>query len=393
MLGAKLRENVHAFGLEKTIQWLGRGIRESKITPNQISLRNLAEGMLGHNWHSKMSRFAENRLRESSEAVDASSFSAITGQILIDKVLEGYNMAEFIGDQLVTVMPVTNGNLGTQKVPWLSDVLDDPSVLQQGQEYPRTTFTSNYVTLPAPEKRGEICAITAEMIFSDLTKQAMNRGESVGRRTRLRREERILDVVLGVAASAYQYTWNGTGYSTYLTSGNWVNKITGQTFTDWTNLQNVENLAAVMLDPNTGKAIDIPTGEMKLLVMPQRVYQVKHTLHATNVRSGTPGAAFAGNVTEAPNPVETQYPILTSKHAYQRLLASGLTAAQSYEYWYLGAFQRAFAYREVWPMEAFNAPVDAPANFFQDIMVQVKAREYGVAGVMDPRYVFQSTNT
>jgi len=155
-LGRNLREFARQHGVDKTIQFITESRQKSKttlgagISDRQLSLRELAEGFMGPNWSAKLERYnkGSRRFMESSEAVDASAFSAITGQILIDIVKEKYTSAEFIGDQLVTVMPVTNGNLGTQKIPWLSNVLNDSNIVEQAMPYPMTTFNAQYITLP-----------------------------------------------------------------------------------------------------------------------------------------------------------------------------------------------------------------------------------------------------
>lgn len=387
-LGRHLRDFARQHGVRRTTEFFREARKQRKIQPQQISLRDLAEGLLGPSWATKLAR-RESPLREASEAVDASAFSNITGQLLIDQVKERYQSADFIADQLVEVMPVTNGNLGTNKVPWLSDVIDAPSKLTAGEEYPFSQFSEQYVVLPAPEKYGLICGVTFEMIFSDLTKQAMDAAGSVGRRIGISKEERVLRVVLGLLNN---HVWNGTTYNTYLTAGNWINKVSSQQLTDWTSLNAVEQLFANMLDPVTGKAIDVPADEMALLVMPFRKYNAKRAIFATETRSGdiTTGA---GNQEIAPNPLDKQYPILSSKFAYQLLLGSGLTAAQAQDYWYCGAFKKAFAYRQVFPLTIVEAPPQNLMQFRQDIVLAIKASEYGVAGVMDPRYVAQSINT
>jgi hypothetical protein len=155
----------------------------------------------------------------------------------------------------------------------------------------------------------------------------------------------------------------------------------------------LEQLAANMLDPVTGKVIDIPIQEMKLIVQPYRKYNAKRAIGATNTRSGSYSTTQQNPMLDAPNPIDVQYPILTSKFLYQLLINSGLTALQAQEYWYLGAFTKAFCYRQVYPMQTVVAPPMNPMEFLQDIVLATKSQEFGVAGVMDPRFAFQSTNT
>ena len=75
-------------------------------------------------------------MQESAVAVNASNFTAITGQLLIDQVKERYTYATAVGDRIFRREQITNRNLGPQVVPWLSDAIDDGKNISQGEEYP-----------------------------------------------------------------------------------------------------------------------------------------------------------------------------------------------------------------------------------------------------------------
>jgi hypothetical protein len=408
-LGKYIREVANQSGARQAQAYVAEALADEKITMDDFSLREMAESYLGPNWYAKLDAY-RNRMpvgmspdgeaifAESGDAVDSSSFSNITGQILFNEIKQKYNAAGFIGDQLCSLVPITNRNLSTQKTPWLSAVVDTPALVNQGMPYPHTEFSEQYIEYPAPVKFGRICSVTMEMIFSDLTMQARESAGTVGLRHRQHKEEMILSTVMGLINS---HKWNGTTYNTYQTTTPWVNVISGSTLTDWTSLEAMEQLLAEMTDPVTGKPIEIDA--QQLLVMPRKFYTARQILHATEVRKGD--GASNTQATYSESPLDTMYPILMSKYAYKLLTstaapagwsnhigAGSFNATAAKEYCFLGDFQKAFVWRQAMPLEVITAPPMMPEDFHQDIVLQVKTREFGVAGVRDPRYVVKLYN-
>jgi hypothetical protein len=398
-LGKKLKEFGQQNGLAKTKQFFSESISKGDVAVNRISLRGLAEGIMGDDWAEQLNRFngPERTFMEATEAVDASNFAAITGQILITTVQEKYKLASFIGDQLVSTIPAGQ-NLSTEIIPWLSDISPSPEVVQPGMPYPQTQFSGNYVRLPAIEKVGRICAITAEMIYSDKTSQALASAESVGTYCGLVREERILNTVLGLTGNYVYGTAAGAEatlntYSTTAQAGmtfGFINKIASYSLSNFASINTLEQLFYQMKDPNTGKPIDIFGPGMQMLVMPFQKYTASRILNPQTVTKNGPFAT-SGDVEqlESPNPLDNNYGLLTSAHARNLLVTSGIAAATADKYVYLGNFKKAFVWREAKPMEVVQAPANNWAEFNQDIAVAIKASWWGSAGVTDPRYVVQ----
>jgi hypothetical protein len=350
----------------------------------------MAQSLIGDEWEPHLRNYA-GRIRESVDAVDASGFSAITGQLFVDEVKDKFKLATYVTDQMFRTIKVTNGNLGTQIVPYLSDTLDDPGIVQQQQPYPGTQFQGQYITLAAPEKYGRICRVTFEMIYADLTKQAMDSASSVGKRVGLWIEKKRLRVALGLDNN---HVWNGTSYNTYQASAPWINTLSDFSLVNWTSLQRLELLFAQMLDPILNEPIDIDGAG--LLVMPKLRYTAKRILNATEVRSGNE-ASDAGNLTVSGNPLDAGYTLMSSKHARRQLRTYGsgtyTTDPIADSLVLCGDFKRAFYWREVFPPQVVQAPPQAPEEFNQDVVLQVKANVFGVAGVWDPRYSILAYNS
>jgi hypothetical protein len=401
-VGTNLRRLIESNGYETARANLIESVITGKINPRRdIHIRDLAESLLGPAWALKLqARNAGVRLSEADEAVDPSAFADITGQLLVNEIKAKYETADFVGDELVETVPITNGNLGPQRTPWLSDVLNDASTVQPGMPYPRTQFTEQYIDYPAPEKFGELCEVLMESIYSDLTGQILDSAGSTGRRVRINKEERILDVVLGIVNN---FKWNGTSFNTYYSTApaapanasfTWVNVKSGQVIIDWTHINELEQLFANMLDPVTGKPINVNPEWM--LVMPVKYYTHKRILTATDIRTGD--GASTTQATYAPSPLETNYKLLKSKFAFQRSSATasvnggGGSAASAKEVAIYGS-KKAFVWRQAEPMTTIEAPANNPAQIERDVAVQVRAREWGVAAVRDPRFVTYSYNS
>jgi len=380
----KLKRVCESSGVAATVNTLKDAIAERKISVGDFSIRRMAEAFIGEGWSDVLQRNVTNRVAEASDGVSASLFTAITGQLLVNEIREKYELASLLGDQLATNIPVTNGNLGTQKVPYLSDVRDLGEKLEEAEPYPQTSFAGQFINYPGIEKHGRICSVTMEAIFSDLTSQILDSARSVGTMLAVTKEYKILQVVLGITNN---HNWNGNSLNTYLTTGSWINKLTGYSLSDWTSVNTLEQLFVNMTDPVSGYPIMVEPKQM--LVMPALKYTARNILNATEVRQTAPGYATSGDPkqTVSANPLDQNYQILTSPHALKALVDSGVTAVNANRRVYLGDFKKAFVWREAKPLTIVEAPAGNPLEFNQDIAMAIKASWMGVAGVRDPRYV------
>lgn len=399
-IGLKLKEAMKGKpareGVRFAVETFKEGLKSGKIKKDDISLRELAQSLIGDDWSDHLRTYArrgaENPydLKESVDAVDSSAFTAITGQLLVDAVKEKYELATKVTDAMFRTLPVTNGNLGTHVVPYLSDTVDDPASVQQGQVYPATSFQGQYVTLAAPEKFGRVCNVTFEAIFSDLTGQILDSAASVGKRVGLWVEKKRLRIALGLDNN---YVFNGSALNTYLTSGAYINSLTNFALTDWTSIDTLEQLFNGMLDPVLNEPIDIEGAQ--LLTMPKLKYTAKRILNATEVRHGDHDATNAV-VTVSNSPLDGGYSLMASKHARRQLRTYGAstfdTDAKADSLVLFGDFKKAFYWRQVFPMQTVQAPPQNPMEYLQDVVYSVKANVFGVAGVWDPRYVIRAYN-
>lgn len=350
---------------------------------NNFTFAQLGSELLGPNYKQKLYE-SRGRIYENQGGVQAGDFVDITGQLLVDTVKDMYEQAALIGDKLSTTVQVTNGNLNEHKVPYLGMAATEPTIINEGEVYPQSSFGPYWVTLAACEKFGSVMSVTKEMLFSDLTKQVYDAAKSIATRAAIFREEKILKALLGITNN---HKWNDVAYNTYLTSGAWVNKKTNFALNTVADIDGLAQIFVDMVDPSTGKPIVIEPKDM--FVARANLLQANLLYGAKEMRAGdiTSGQGYQ---VVGPNPLNAlneQYEVHWSRFSRKLLTDSGLSTSQADSLVILGDFKKAIYWREAWPLQVQEAPANNPAMFHQDIDLQIKVSASGVAGVMDPRFV------
>jgi hypothetical protein len=381
----ELKRMYEASGAEKTVQHLQEALKTGDLKPEDFSIRELAEATLSPERVRQMDpRQGGVCLLEAGDGVDVTAFSNITAQVVEAKVLEAYNQEAFVLSKLVETIPT---RLDGERIPGIGRVSDEVSEVRPGMPYPSLGFAEDYIDTPQTTKRGFIVPVTKEAVFFDRTHLILQRAAEVGEVLGLNKEKRLLDLLIG---SANNYTWKGSLYNTYSSTGtgvapdgNWLNLMTAELI-DWTDVDAAEQLFADILDPNTGEPVLIQA--TTVLVMPAYRHAAHRIFNAAeiNYSSGSTTAVAA-------NPLGN-YTVVESRLAYRRLLSAGYGAAAK-KWWFIGDFRRAFAYMENWPITVTQSPLGGEAEFSQDIVVRFKASERGAAAVINPRYVVKSNGS
>jgi hypothetical protein len=329
-------------------------------------------------------------LAEAVDAVDTSAFSNIIGQLVINKVLEGYSDEEF---KFTAVAQHINTKFSGERVPGIGGMGDVAEAIGEGKNFPTVGLNEDYIDTPATTKHGMIVPVTKEAIFFDRTNLVMQRAGEVGHFLGLNKEKRIIDCFIDGNTAAYRYKWKGTVYATYQATSPWINVKTTNGLSDWTSVQNAELLLAQMTDPNTGEVITVLPD--MLVVPPALLHTAFQIVKATEVRKVANNSAGTANTwTNGPNPLEANplaqsgYDILSSRvYRQQALKANSGTADTN---WYLTNIKKHLAYFENWPITVVQAPQNSEAEFTQDVVVRFKASERGSPATLDPRYTVQS---
>lgn len=380
--GVYLKNLIENQGSERAVDVISEILSTGKMKPDDFSIREIAEATMGEAWLGRIERESSSRggvqLLEDTAGVDSTAFANITGQIIYNKVLEGYNSPLLVGDRLVTVIPTTFHD--GEKLAGVTEPLGDASTVDEGMPFPEMAMQENYIQTPATVKQGNIVSLTKEAIAKDRTGMIMQQARAIGERVGVKREHKILDVVLGVTNN---YKWKGTTYNTFLTSGGWINDKSSSELLDWTSIDDVmiqlsEITNPFQLDSNE----PLPVILRDLLVMPSKETTARRMLTATETRA----VSNTNNTTIGGNPVP-QLSLSVSALAYQRLVKSGISTTNAKQYWFAGDFKRAFAYMQVYPLTVTQAAPNGDAEFERDIVARFKAAERGVAVVTDPRAV------
>lgn len=388
----KLRAQYDRLGGEESCRLLTEAIDGGDIDINAFSIKECAMEMIGRPAVEAMDPRNSSSILEAGDGVDVTAFSNITGQLLISKLMESYTQEAFVLSGIVPNIPT---RLDGEKIPGISKTTDNVQGVQSGMPYPSMGFGEDYVETPSTTKRGFIIPVTKEAIFFDRTNLILQRAAEVGEVLGINKEKRLLDLLIGATNN---YKWKGTTYDTYSTTGtgaatgdaggasltNVINSLTN-TLTDWTDVDEVEQLFANILDPNTGEPVLVSGNQ--ILVCPAYRHAMNRIINATEIRYT---ASSAAPETISSNPLNG-YSGHVSRLMYRRLIANSIAAGDAAKYWFVGDFAKAFAYMENWPIQVVQSPANSEAEFTQDILVRYKASERGAAAVMNPRYVVKST--
>ena len=379
----ELKRRYDLDGPKKTVQHLSEALREKQLKPDDFSIRDLAETLVpdGREWIRMLDPRASGgvAILEATDGVDVTAFVNISSQVIYSKILEAYEQPAFVASKLVGTIPT---RLDGEKIPGISRVSDVGEAIDPGMPYPNVGFGEDYIETPSTTKRGFIVPVTREAVFFDRTHLILSRAAEVGEVLGLNKEKRILDLVTGVANN---YKWRGTTYDTFQAASPWVNTLSGNELNDWTNVDAAEQLFADILDPNTGEPVLVSA--TSVLVTPAYRHAAHRVFNAAEISYTKSGSE---TTTSAANPLG-KYRVEESRLMYRRVVASGQTPADAKKWWFVGDFQKAFAYMENWPITVTQAPVGSEADFTQDVVLRFKASERGAAAVLNPRFVVKCT--
>jgi hypothetical protein len=383
----------------------GRDGRPGGLASEDFSIRDLAANLIvsrgdlqpvGHGFIQEMFDPANpESLQESMAALDTTAFVGVTGQILINKLLDAYSQEEFVVSKLVPTVPT---RLNGERIPGIAmprDPGEDVTKIKEGEPFRHVGFSEEYIETPATDKHGLIIPLTKEAVFFDRTGLVLERAKTVGELLGLQKEKRLLGVVIG-AVNAYREKRTGDTvpvnlHTFYAADDNarWTNHFDGNGLVDYTNLDYADQQFAQTVDPNTGEPIIL--GKRFVLAPAQVRTRVQQIAGATQLWKLTqttmwPGSVnFPGVATVGGN-VRPDLSFATSAQLYAQLKAQlGLDSATAQGYWFYGDIAKAFAYMENWPITVVQAPPQSEADFAQDIPFRFKASERGAAAVLEPR--------
>jgi len=389
-----LKEEIRVHGPDKTGKNFAESLRKGDISYEDVSIRAICKELCGNEYFESCNPRSRGGVVLREADVDTSQFTNIMGQLIFAALMEGAVNESFVFTQVVQNMPTTQN---TEIIPQVAHPGDQNATVAEGAAYSEVNFGEDFINAPATVKAGVIIPITREAIFFDLTGQIVSQARKIGEGMGMYKEKLIIDEVIGATNS---YSRKGVAANTYLdlvpkNFTSWDNIAATNGLTDLDNIDTAEQLLAGMEDPNTsepmimtGTQIVVPTG---LAMRASQIVNATETNAGTAMSGGdaTIGIAAVRNFTQrfvGPNPV-SDLRVITSRYLNSRMT----TAAQALTTWYYGDFNRAFAWRENWPITVTEAPNNSEAEFTKDISMRFKVSQRGSVVTLEPRHVCRNT--
>ena len=370
---------------------LTEALEKRELKPTDIDFCELAEAFFGYEFRRECDPArpgvgGARRILESVDAVDSTAFLDITQRVISNQLMGAFTLEANMASALVDFEG--NVRLRNERRPGITPVGDEGEVVHEGMPIPAQDFGEKYQDFGDNYKRGMIVGLTKEALFftgqsAEMLRQASRVGEWLG----VNKDKRIWQTILGIQNN---YNYNGTAYNTYNAAAIGApaivpQNIHGWALNTWHDIDRANRLFDRMVDPDTGEAIEI--SGMTVIVMPAQEMTARSILTATESRTtgGTDTTIFA-------NPVSGYSLGPVSRRARAILNATG-DYGDPDSVWVLGDFKKAFVYRENWPVTVVQEPLNAPAEFEQDIVVRYKATERGGCWVKRPHYVVISSGS
>ena len=371
------------------------------LKPSDFDFSELAESILGREFvrlcnpakgeNSDATRTL--RIMEEGDALDSTAFLNITQRVISQQIMDAFLLESNIAASLVSLE--TNVRNKNERRPGITPIGDEGEAINEGMPYPRQTLAEKYQDFGDNRKRGLIVPITKECLFfigqsGEILRQAARVGEWLG----VNKDKRIWNVILGITNN---YNYNGTAYNTYNAAAVGAPAIVPANIhpyplRDWTDIDNAERWFDLMVDPDTGEAIEI--GGQTIIVMPDNWANARRILNATTVWHGELDTNQQGAIanTVGDNPL-AGYTLAPKSRRARKLLADTNDFGDPGAIWLMGNFKKAFVYRENWPVTVAQAPLNSQAEFEQDIVTQYKASERGGCWVKRPHYAIISSSS
>lgn len=380
---------------------LKEALEQKHLKPEDIDFAELAESLFGREFTRMCDPAIESdggvtrffRMKEAEDGVDYTAFGTITQRVISAKVVEEFDLESSQAAGMVDLE--TNVRLRHERRPGITAPDNQGEIVHPGMPYPRQGLSEKYQDFSDNNKRGTIIPITKEALFfvgqsGEILRQAGRVGEMLG----INKDRRIWEVILGINNN-FRFGMRGNAvaaYNTYnaaaIAVGNDTivpQNIHGWQFNDWNDIDRANRLFDRMVDPDTGEPIEIR--QFTLIVMPAREFRARRILTASEVRE-TVGATQ----TLSANPVSA-YKLGPVSRRARSILAASNAFGDPDAVWLLGDPKKAFVYRENWPLGVLQAPLNAQAEFEQDIVFQVKASERGGCWVKRPHYMVVSSGS
>ena len=373
-----------------------------RIAPGEVSLRALAESLLGDDFQERgalhhMGTAATLRtLMEDNGAgsispsafANINAFTGATAGLMEAAIIDGYQAPDFIGDTLAP--PEETKQFEGRKSIGSARIGDQAEERLPGMPTKRVQFGERWITQPRTVENALSAELLFETIYLDLTGQVVEECNNVGLWLGYRKELRIIDAFIGVTNN---YNYKGSSYNTYITGGYYDNSFSNE-LVDINTFQNALVKFRDMKDPETNTRI-LTQPKVMLVNMEKQLVarQVLGDLATGGQYRGPASTTVPMTLNQYDPAYKGEYTILTSPLVYERMVAAnglGLTATQAAKMWFL--FQVGWLrYAQNWSIRPQSAAPNGVDQLDRGIALYIKADERGVPFVKEPRKVVRCT--
>ncbi len=392
-----------------------------RLSPREVSFKDLAESVIGEDWHRRLNPDTARRVMLMEEErplveagtnavppssfADINAFTAVVTGLLEISIMDGWQNPQFIADQLMP--PDSTRMFAGRKVIGTTRLGDVAEVRLPGMPTKRAGFGERWITQPATVENALSVEVTQEAVYLDLTGEVLEQANGVGEWLGWRKEIRCIDAWVG---NVNTYSYKGTSYNTYIANGYFNNDLSSNELVDFTNVETVLIAFREMQDPETGLRVLITPN--RILVMQGKLMTARMIFGKGDVEVRSQGGLYpsvtgsAGptsnflpaSVRRAPNPIAGLFgEPLTSPLVYQRLTDSAanggaaLSASTAERYWWVwDSTKPPMKYAQNWPLRVQTAAPNQLDMIDRGIVHFVKADERGTPMVYEPRRVVRS---
>lgn len=372
-------------------------LKAGRAAASEVSIRGLAEAIMGHETVDELYHpaggFPFMDLQEAaidpSAMIDINTFNLATAGLLQAEIMERFMQPEFIGRDLVRIVPTRKNADKLIAVARMAPVAKASKGRLPGEAHAEVGFGQAFQTTPETLEQALKVLVTKEVVFFDISDQVIEEAGEVGHELGYGMEKDIANEVMGVTNT---YNRNGTSFNTYQTTSPWVNDIVNP-FADITSVDTARQQFVGMTDPESGK--EILVNSYTILAMPGRELRFREQLFAPTIQSGTQPSsgypqrrALTGNlINQVGGGTYTLVP-LTAIWYNRAQAADGLnlSASDAREYWWItdGA-GKGFEFRENWPLTPWQAAADQFQLQDRGLVLATGASYRGVPYSREPR--------
>lgn len=311
------------------------------------------------------------------EAVPPSAFPILTGKVLSNKVMQAYQTAPTIHENLVETLP---SKMQIDRIPGAGRTGSLKQV-NPGQNYQHTGFVEEKWVQVEGAKYGEILDLTEEIIMFDQVGLVLRRAGQIGEDAKMFKERQIVNGVQDIAGYKCWYpnntaetVANADLYQNAQGAGD-VHEYDNLVTNALTDIDDIDDARYLLSMAKDDKGDPIVVNPRQLLV-PAKLELLAHRL--------INGPTIKGQYNHEKNPFQGAF----------QVIASPLLDVNSVTAWYLGDFKRQFVWKEVIPIQVLTrTDTKNDAAWERDIKAQYKIRLYGTCGATDYRHVVKSDGT